>query len=106
MSFESITKFASDHPVVSAVYVGGAVLSVLAHSCIKASKSHAEWKKKEMKNIEEENRTEAAVSVVMQGGALGFFRGLLTCTIWPVELTAVTYVLVSNDSRKVHGKKD
>jgi hypothetical protein len=59
-----------------------------------------------MRNIEEENRTEAAVSVVMQGGALGFLRGLVTCAIWPVEATAVVYVLVSKDSMKGYDKKD
>lgn len=97
---ESVTKFAGEHPVATAVYIGGAALSIFAHSCFKATKYHSDWKKKDMPNVPEDNRTEAAITTVMQGAAVGFVRGLVTCTIWPVEAAAVVYVLGSKESNK------
>lgn len=103
---DSVVKFANDNPIPTAVFVGGAVVSILTHSCLKASKNLSAWKKNQMKDLPEQDRTEAAVSVVMQGSALGFLRGLLTCTVWPVEAAAVVYVMVSRDSMTGEPKKD
>ena len=100
---ESITKFAEQNPVLTTVYAGGMVLSILAHSCFKASKFHSEWKKKSSHLVDEDSKTEAALTTVLQGAGVGFLRGLVTCAIWPVEATAVVYVTLSKDSLK--GKK-
>ena len=97
---ESLTKFAQENPILATVYVGGMAASILAHSCFKASKFHSEWKKKSAHLVDEDSKTEAALTTVLQGAGVGFLRGLVTCSIWPVEATAVVYVTLSKDSLK------
>lgn len=96
-TFSSVSNFVSEHPTSIKIFVGGAVCSILAQACIKASQALVEWKKNEKDKCPIDHRTEAAVGAVLAGVGKGFVKGLVTAPIWPVHLVAVGYVLSVKD---------
>jgi hypothetical protein len=94
---DHVTKFAGEHPVATGIFLAGAAVSLLTHSCVKATESHSHWKKTEAHKIGAGKR-EGAMNAVLQGAALGFGRGLLTFWMWPAEATALAYVLLTEES--------
>lgn len=97
---KSVANFVSEtmeqHPVATKIYLGGVVISVLAHSVLKGAKYFSAWKTTQ-RNVPTEDRVESAVSATLTGTAWGFVQGSIRGWIWPVHVITLAIVFTSKD---------